>query len=288
MRCFNPFCTYKVIQSGPFCKRCGQYLRLGSFFASELITEGSFASIYLLQNQQNTQYVLKTPNSSVLEYRNALSVQNTFLKKEAAILQSLKEWRGAPRIKHFGKWGEWYYLIEEYIRGPTLKEVAGVSFLSEHELWILLDTILELLEHLAQQGIVHRDLKPDNLILTEMLQRPLVLIDWGLSSSLEQNWEPRLGNLDFAAPEVLQGHSSLKSDLYSLGKLMIYLLLLNSHEVNAMWSSHVPHLSSELIEVINHLWLHRRTDDARAFREIFVPLLFRTKRHLLTQIARNC
>jgi serine/threonine protein kinase len=114
-----------------------------------------------------------------------------------------------------------------------------------------------------------------------------VLIDWGLASLLAQNWEPRLGNRDFVAPEVLEGHSGLKSDLYSAGKLMIYLLLLTSHEVSPRWSSHVPHLSDRLIEAINDLWLHRKVPDAAKFRETFVPPAYRNQHQVLARIARE-
>ena len=288
MRCFNPFCSHVARQPGPVCEGCGQSLKIGSFFAGEPLAEGSLGALYLLQSQPNNLYVLKTPNSSVLEDRNVLWVQNLSLTKEATILHFLRQWSGAPRLERFGKWENWYYLIEEYIQGPTLQEVAGVHSLSERELWILMDALLELLEHLAQQGIVHRDIKPDNVILTAIPERPLVLIDWGSASLLAHHWEPRLGNWDFAAPEMLQGHSCLKSDLYSVGKLMIYLLLLTSHEVSERWSSHVPHLSTELIEAINHLWLHRKANDAREFRKALVPFSFRNQRHILTRIAQDC
>ena len=288
MKCFNPFCSHKSHQPGPTCERCDQSLKIGSWFVSESLAEGSLGALYLLQSEQNTLSVLKTPNSSVLEDRKALDVQNLSLLKEATALQSLGEWQGCPRLEHFGQWEEWYYLIEEYIEGPTLKETAGVRALREQELWVLLDALLELLEHLARQGIVHRDIKPDNVILTKIPERPLVLIDWGSASPLAQNWEPRLGNRDFAAPEVLLGHSCLKSDLYSVGKLMIYLLLLTSHEVSPRWSSHVPHLNADLIAAIDHLWLHRKASDAREFRETFVPAARRLQRQALTRIAHDC
>ena len=279
---------FRSHQSGPTCQRCGQNLKIGSRFAEEPLAEGSLGKLYLLQGEPNTVSVLKTPNSSVLENRQALPLQNLSLRQEAATLQSLGTWPGCPRFEHFGQREEWHYLIEEYIDGPTLKEAAGVVSLREPELWALLDALLELLEHLARQSIVHRDIKPDNLILTGIPDRPVVLIDWGLASLLSENWEPRLGNPDYVAPEVLEGRSSLKSDLYSTGKLMIYLLLLTSHEVSPRWSSHVPHLSNRLIEAINHLWLHRKVPNAREFRETFIPAAYRSQGQTLARIAGDC
>ena len=274
---------------GVSCDRCGQPLKLGDWFVQEPLAEGSMGALYLLQGQENGLSVLKTPNSLILEYRHALALQNISLRQEAMILQFLANWQGAPRLKHFDQSGEWYYLIEEYIEGPTLKEAAGVRSLSERELWLLLDSLLELLGHLARGGIVHRDLKPDNLILTGVPSRPLVLIDWGSASPLNQDWEPQLGNRDFAAPEVLQGHSRLESDLYSVGKLMIYLLLLNSHEVSLKWSSHFPHLSPHLIETINNLWLYRKVNNPLEFRDTFVPPSVRQMGYeKLTRIVEDC
>ena len=97
-----------------------------------------------------------------------------------------------------------------------------------------------------------------------------------------------MGNPDYVAPEVLEGQSCLKSDLYSAGKLMLYLLLLTSREVSPRWSSHVPHLSNRLIEAINHLWLHRKVANAREFRETFVPAAYRGQGQALARIAGDC
>ena len=146
MRCFNPFCFHQSHQSGPTCQRCGQYLKIASQFASEPLAEGGFGKLYLLQGEPNTLSVLKTPNSSVIEERQSLSLQNLSLRQEAATLQALGTWPGCPRLRHFGQREEWHYLIEEYIDGPTLKEAAGVVPFREPELWALLDALLELLE----------------------------------------------------------------------------------------------------------------------------------------------
>ena len=289
MICFNPFCSDKSDQTEVNCTRCGELLILRDWFVQESLPEGSLGALYLLRNEQNDLSVLKTPNALILENRYALNLENLFLKQEAMILQSLTNWQGAPRLEYFDQSQEWYYLIEEYIEGPTLKEVAGVRTLSEIELWLLLDSLLELLVHLAQKGIVHRDLKPDNLIITGNPARPLVIIDWGSASYLNQNWEPQLGHHDFTAPEVLEGNSRLDSDLYSIGKLIIYLLLFNCHEVSIKWSSHVPHLSPQLIEAINHLCFYRKIKDPLEFRKTFIPPSVSQQGYMiLTRIVEDC
>jgi serine/threonine protein kinase len=89
--------------------------------------------------------------------------------------------------------------------------------------------------YVHSKGIVHRDLKPANILL-DALKRPIVG-DFGLcfrfeAESLTEPMEVATARW-FGAPELRDGHCEeppLSSDVYSLGKLLYWLLSGNVHD----------------------------------------------------------
>ncbi len=121
------------------------------------------------------------------------------------------------------------YLVYPYI-GPTLDEVAeGLSF--DAALGLFID-VVEAVMHAHEQGVVHRDVKPQNVVVGEDSEgRRAYLIDFGIcqienGEAYTLTDEP-LGSRSFAAPELEAGAAGPvgpKSDVYSLGKLLYWLV----------------------------------------------------------------
>ena len=74
--------------------------------------------------------------------------------------------------------------------------------------------------------IVHRDLSPDNIILRNGDPADAVIIDFGIAKDANPGAETIVGNefagkYAYAAPEQLSGHSDARTDVYSLGALLL-------------------------------------------------------------------
>lgn len=85
------------------------------------------------------------------------------------------------------------------------------------------------LEYIHNKGIVHHDIKPSNVFITKEESGALVLQlgDFGLACPLENNNVVRhngFGTRLYAATEQLNGQCTKKSDIYSLGVILIELL----------------------------------------------------------------
>jgi eukaryotic-like serine/threonine-protein kinase len=122
------------------------------------------------------------------------------------------------------------YLVMEYCEGRSLADV-------EHRLvgdpLAALDLFVQICDGVAaahERGIVHRDLKPANVLLRGTSGQAVVA-DFGIvyladNERLTATAEA-VGARHFIAPELADGRSDSvdpRSDVYSLGKLLYWLL----------------------------------------------------------------
>src|SRR5712671_6866701 len=132
-----------------------------------------------------------------------------------------------------------YFLVMEYINGPTLKQLIGQSRqLSASQTVEIAAQVCDVLQVAHARGFIHRDIKPQNIMLTWagtptssiVGERPLVkLTDFGIVRVAEEggltNSGIVLGTADYLSPEQARGETlTASSDLYSLGVVMFEML----------------------------------------------------------------
>jgi serine/threonine protein kinase len=117
-------------------------------------------------------------------------------------------------------------LVMSYIEGPTLEEIVDKAgrLDPENTAWIT-QRLLNGLLYLHQNGVVHGDLKPKNVIV-QPGKHLAVLVDFGLAAIRPTAKTAAKGYTElFSAPEMIDGRPPLpETDLYSLGKTMLYCL----------------------------------------------------------------
>ena len=144
--------------------------------------------------------------------------------QEAILMRQLKH-PCIPEIYDIEEQTTGFSIIEEYIPGdsltsycrsqhPEIKEIISFS--------IQLCGLLEYL-HNRKPALLHLDLKPDNLIIWN---GRLFLIDFGSAKEAEQvSFGAALtGTPGYAAPECYKGQAVFQSDIYSVGKLLEFML----------------------------------------------------------------
>lgn len=96
----------------------------------------------------------------------------------------------------------------------------------ESELCDIFKQIALGVRHLHDLKIVHRDIKDENVVLDQ--EGGLRLIDFGSAAYLKpgRKYETFVGTLDYAAPEILRGHtySGKPHDIWALGILLFTLV----------------------------------------------------------------
>lgn len=162
------------------------------------------------------------------------TASNHLLHNEARAIDELHrnpvpQWKHLPLLMDRFSARQRLGLVYRRFSGSTLTEVrrhrlhrGGVD--QRHMVWIL-DRILSCLGYAHRCGLVHGALIPENVLIQPALHN--VIIDgWG-TSVLKPAVSGERGafySQEYSAPESVAGHVGPWSDIYSLGKLMIWLV----------------------------------------------------------------
>ena len=124
--------------------------------------------------------------------------------------------------------GENRYLIMEYVKGQTLKEVIQQSGRIRPATAVQITIrILSALQHAHQNGIIHRDIKPQNILVHA--DGHIKVADFGIArmanSSTLTKGDSVMGSVHYFSPEQAQGQGTdVTSDLYSVGVTLYEML----------------------------------------------------------------
>jgi len=159
-------------------------------------------------------------------------------RREARAAAALNHPNAVTIYDFVEEWGQ-YFLVMEYINGPTLKQLIGQSHqLPASQTLEIAAQVCDVLQVAHARGFIHRDIKPQNIMLTwggassssMNGERPLVkLTDFGIVRVVEEggltNSGIVLGTADYLSPEQARGETlTASSDLYSLGVVMFEML----------------------------------------------------------------
>jgi ATP-dependent Lon protease len=199
-----------------------------TFHAYDLLhrfDSGGMAEAYKARNRETGQIVF-------LKRVRRNSSDNDALQREMGIYERLMR-MNAPhvlRVLDFVRDDAYLALITQYADGGDLNaHVAalgdghGLPVSQAREIGLSIATALK---ELHDHDIVHRDLKPQNVL---SIGTEWKLADFGISKNRErvltQKTFQQYGTLGYAAPEQFQGVEARPSaDVYSLGKLLVFLL----------------------------------------------------------------
>lgn len=165
----------------------------------------------------------------------ALKVLHPHLVNDGTFLDRLaREARAAAKLSHphvvgvldQGHDGRTAYLVMEYIKGHTLRDVINTKgALSPRLALALIDPVVEGLGAAHAAGLIHRDVKPENVLIAD--DGRIKIGDFGLARAVTANTSTGalIGTVGYLSPELVLGKpADARSDIYSTGIMLFEML----------------------------------------------------------------
>ncbi len=241
-------CGHHNPENAKYCQECGAALsikkkkfsdpligrRIGNHKLIRRIGVGGMGVVYLAEHVNlGKEYAIKFLHP---QFASDEEVVERF-RREARVMASIDH-ENIIRETDFG-WldGVGFYLIMEYLKGQTLKEVIrSEGALSFSRVQNLFRQFLDAMQEAHSNNIVHRDLKPENLFLIQRKGKELLkILDFGIARIAYDNENKQeftvdgevYGSPTYMSPEQAKGEIHKvdnRSDLYSVGIILVEAL----------------------------------------------------------------
>ncbi|HEV2170263.1 MAG TPA: serine/threonine-protein kinase, partial [Candidatus Binatus sp.] len=211
-------------QTGPLAP--GTILQ-GRYAIDRLLGGGGMGMVYLAHDQRlaNRPCAIKEMVDHFIDQAQRIEA-NDYFAREADTLAQLKH-QAIPAITDRFELANRHYLVMEYVEGRNLEEELAARGEPLPE-GLVIDIARQLCDVLAylhglQPPIIYRDMKPSNVMLNA--NGRVVLVDFGIARLFKAARKgTMIGTLGFAPPEQYQGQVDPRSDIYSLGATLHYVL----------------------------------------------------------------
>lgn len=189
-----------------------------------LIGQGGMADVYKAKD-------------TILNRIVAIKVLRDKLSQDAmALVRFQREASAASRLSHpnvvdiydVGEYEGMHYIVMEFVRGRTLKElIAQRGALDVDEAIGIMKQLVSAINNAHENNIIHRDIKPQNVLVKD--DGTIKITDFGIAvanGSVQLTFNNTvMGSAHYLAPETTQGKEPNEQvDIYSLG-IVFYELL---------------------------------------------------------------
>ena len=235
---------------------------IDNFVVKKIIARTARSEVYLVEDEEQNAFVLKSPSLSVIadgQYLreflkerkiglslskhkrigepaynqvdpNSLSSHDPLLTSEVSKKSSApfnaSQASGLLRYYPVPASSTYLYHLTEYIEGESLRVFMNRQ--APCDIWQTYDLITKIgmaVRVMHRNYLLHQDIKPENILLTQ--SGAVKLIDFGSASSsiLKDSTRPPNGDLHYAAPEYYTDASKgVHSDLFSIAVIGYELL----------------------------------------------------------------
>lgn len=181
-----------------------------------LLGTGGNGSVYLVYDEK-------------LKKEWAMKQCDNYLESELEVLKRIEN-PLFPRIVDIILEDKERYLVMDYIRGRSLREIMRSNPAKEEWVWQCAKSIAEALSslHSMTPPVYYLDCKPDNIILTEQGEIRMVDVGSAVIAGEETEYQKISGTIGYAPGEQRrieqQKRIDARTDIYSFGKTLYFLL----------------------------------------------------------------
>ena len=272
----------------------------GRYEIIEQIGAGGMGEVYLAKDKK-------------LDRKVAVKILNEkFSQDESNLNRFIREAKTASGLNHpniltiyeFGSDGDANYIVSEFIKGVTLREIFKEKSLRLSEVLEIAIQIANALCAAHEAHLVHRDIKPENIMI-----RPdgyVKILDFGLAKLVEQKDKSILGlenditkqnqtakgvimgTVNYMSPEQAKGERvDERTDIFSFGAVIYEMIagktpfagesvsetfanLINQEpQPLVSFASNVP---NELQRIVSKMLCKNKTERFQTMRDVFADL----------------
>ncbi|HYI15558.1 MAG TPA: Stk1 family PASTA domain-containing Ser/Thr kinase, partial [Thermomicrobiales bacterium] len=196
----------------------------GRYRLGEVLGEGGMAVVYRAQD------VLLNRPVAVKILRAQYASDESFLRRFEREAQAAAGFSHANIVNVYdvGTDGDQHYIVMEYIRGPSLKDLIRRQgpFSVDGAIFII-GQVTSALDYAHQRGLIHRDIKPQNILVDR--DGNAKVVDFGIAKGMRDvnltEAGTGMGTVHYVSPEQAQGDpAGPASDLYSTGVVLFEML----------------------------------------------------------------
>ncbi|MBM7094123.1 Stk1 family PASTA domain-containing Ser/Thr kinase [Bacillus sp. H-16] len=190
----------------------------------KLIGGGGMADVYLAHD------IILDRDVAVKVLKDQFSQDHDFIRRfrrEAESASSLAH-PNVVNIYDVGEEDRLYYIVMEYVEGPTLKQYIQEQDGLKVDIAVsIMASLSSAIAHAHENRIIHRDIKPHNILIGP--DGTPKITDFGIARAISEatitHTNSILGSVHYLSPEQARGgHVTYKSDIYSLG-IVLYEML---------------------------------------------------------------
>jgi serine/threonine protein kinase len=203
--------------------------RIPGYRITAKIGQGGMGAVYKgIQLSLDREVAIKVLTSKLSKNPNMV----TRFEREAAALAKLNH-PNLVGIHERGNHDGLYYIVMEYIEGPTLRDIIAERPIDRENFIKLIQDIGAVLHYIHTENIIHRDLKPSNILCDS--KGSFRLSDFGLVHILDDSSHASgggsgsgsiVGTPMYLAPEQLhsKGDISAATDVYGFSVVLYEIL----------------------------------------------------------------
>ena len=194
------------------------------------VGEGGFATVYRAEDTLKQRIVaIKSIGLAALNAQQMIDATDTY-NRELLFGRALKHPHLPAFYDSFTDQDHWY-LVVQYIDGPTLESYVQQKPARRLAIWEVLDIGIQICDvltylHTHHPPVIFRDIKPDNIM--RGTNGNVYLVDFGIARHFrpgQRRDTQLLGSPGYAAPEQYgSAQTDERSDIYSLGTTLQTLL----------------------------------------------------------------
>jgi transitional endoplasmic reticulum ATPase len=211
--------------------------KIGKYVINSFIKKGMVAESYAVLGSDDMMYFMKIYDMAKIPREQLFEGKEVY---EIQLCRELSSEKNENVVSFVDK-GEvrkgnanYHYLVTEFYRGDLISESVAIdgAFDLEDAVQITL-CVLNGLAFIHSRALIHNDIRPSNIMLQELEDGMLMptIIDLGHISYMVKG-RPTFSVEDlkpfFRAPETFRAVYTVKSDIFSTGALLYYLIFAKS------------------------------------------------------------